>query len=532
MSSEDPASPESTPESFRHFFELSVDLLSIVDLEGRFAEVNPAWERTLGWRRQELLGRRYIDLVHPDDVARTEAEAAQYLAEGASALFENRYRCRDGSYRWLAWQAHLARGEGRFYAVARDATARKAAEAERELLLRLALALSEAEDLEAALALTLQRVCEATHWAVGEAWLLDPSRRRLVPGRAWYASRRALVRAGEALGAFRAATPDGFAEGEGLAGTAWALQRPVWMRDVSSDPAFTRAELAREAGLQAAVAIPVISHGQVEAVLTFFTPQVHDEDPGAIRTVSAVAAQLGTVVAQRQADERVRESQAALARSNEALERFASRAAHDLHEPLRAVTGFLGLFLRRHGETVPDAGRDLLDHALAGAERMQGRLDGLRELARVEAEGGPMRPVDLDELLADVQADLAGELDGATVDIGELPWVTGDREQLRALFRHLLANALRSHNGGAPRIRITATEDDQGWEIVVTDDGPGIPTDQRERVLDPFAKLDPDAPGTGVGLTVAARIAERHGGRLTIDGDGSGCVVRLRLPAG
>ncbi|MCC6421046.1 MAG: PAS domain S-box protein [Gemmataceae bacterium] len=108
------------------FFELSLDLLCVAGFDGCFKRLNPSWELTLGWERAELLDRPYIDFVHPDDREATLAEAAA-LATGnhQTVQFENRYRCRDGSYRWLLWNA-APFPEGRLiYATARDITRRR-----------------------------------------------------------------------------------------------------------------------------------------------------------------------------------------------------------------------------------------------------------------------------------------------------------------------------------------------------------------------------------------------------------------------
>jgi diguanylate cyclase (GGDEF)-like protein/PAS domain S-box-containing protein len=106
----------------KRLFELSSDLLATFDDQGRFIHLNPAWRSVLGWSPAELLGRRAIELVHPDDADRTLA-LSKRRASGGIAEFENRYRCKDGSYRWLEWNAQ--RREQRWYAVARDVTDRR-----------------------------------------------------------------------------------------------------------------------------------------------------------------------------------------------------------------------------------------------------------------------------------------------------------------------------------------------------------------------------------------------------------------------
>ncbi|WP_203827646.1 PAS domain-containing hybrid sensor histidine kinase/response regulator [Actinoplanes palleronii] len=111
------------------FFEMSGDLLCIAGRDGFFQRLNPAWERALGFSAEELMSRPYLDFVHPDDVHRTAADARQMITGSPGATgFESRFRCRDGTYRWLSWSVTLADGDTMIYGVARDMTAQRAAE--------------------------------------------------------------------------------------------------------------------------------------------------------------------------------------------------------------------------------------------------------------------------------------------------------------------------------------------------------------------------------------------------------------------
>lgn len=108
-------------------FRLAPDLLAVASFDGRFLVVNPAWHATLGWAESELLGVPFIDFVHPDDVESTLSESTA-MTERGSTKFVNRYRCRDGSYRWLEWVSEPRPDEGRIYTIARDITDRVDAE--------------------------------------------------------------------------------------------------------------------------------------------------------------------------------------------------------------------------------------------------------------------------------------------------------------------------------------------------------------------------------------------------------------------
>ncbi|MCF8063489.1 MAG: PAS domain S-box protein [Deltaproteobacteria bacterium] len=109
-------------------FKLSLDMLCVAGFDGYFRHLNPAWERTLGWTGEELRDRPWMEFVHPDDRERT-LEAGRILSEGREIIsFENRYHCKDGSYRWLSWNSRPLFEQGLIYAAVRDVTAAKEAE--------------------------------------------------------------------------------------------------------------------------------------------------------------------------------------------------------------------------------------------------------------------------------------------------------------------------------------------------------------------------------------------------------------------
>lgn len=119
----------STNTSTARFFDLAVDMLCLAGIDGYFKVLNQAWSATLGYTDEELLARPYLDFVHPDDRASTVAEASKLAAGFRTVQFRNRYRCKDGSYKWLAWTATPVLADGTIYAGARDVTGEAAAEA-------------------------------------------------------------------------------------------------------------------------------------------------------------------------------------------------------------------------------------------------------------------------------------------------------------------------------------------------------------------------------------------------------------------
>jgi len=152
MTAHEPVDDEATKhirELEERFFDLSIDMLCVLDFSGYFKRLNPAWETTLGFTRDELMAKPFIEFVHPDDRERTLQQNRDVRGGGQARLFENRYLCKDGSYRWLLWNAAPDSSRGVIYSVARDVTERKRAEEEREILLhKLQAALAEVGTLQ------------------------------------------------------------------------------------------------------------------------------------------------------------------------------------------------------------------------------------------------------------------------------------------------------------------------------------------------------------------------------------------------
>jgi PAS domain S-box-containing protein len=136
------------PQLEQRFFDLSIDMLCVLGFDGFFKRLNPAWEATLGFTREELMSKPFIEFVHPDDREQTRNKNGEVRSGGQTHLFENRYLCKDGSHRWLLWNSRPDEAQRVIYGVARDVTRRKQGEEERERLVHeLQTALAEVRTL-------------------------------------------------------------------------------------------------------------------------------------------------------------------------------------------------------------------------------------------------------------------------------------------------------------------------------------------------------------------------------------------------
>jgi PAS domain S-box-containing protein len=284
--------------------DFSADLLGVTGFDGRVRWANPAHEAVLGLSPEQLTGHTYQELLHPDDLQIATEALERVVTAGAVTPFEARLRTADGSYRWFQFSARAHAGLELIYSVGRDVTERRRAEEELALAHELALAVAGAESAESALAAVLRGVCERTGWAIGQAWVRSPDGRTLVCSPAWHATT-------DGLASFRRVTEAlSFVPGIGLAGKAWEVGRPVWIRDVRSDPGFERGLFAEAVGLAGGVAVPVPAGEDVVAVIEFFVLEEREEDERLVALVSAVAAQVGALIARKQAEEALHLSEA------------------------------------------------------------------------------------------------------------------------------------------------------------------------------------------------------------------------------
>jgi light-regulated signal transduction histidine kinase (bacteriophytochrome) len=239
----------------------------------------------------------------------------------------------------------------------------------------------------------------------------------------------------------------------------------------------------------------------------------------------------------RTAEAEARHVSEELQRSNRELEQFASVASHDLQEPLRKVRTFTQQLTVMEAQNLSEKGQDYLRRAESAAERMQRLVEDLLRFSRVATDARPFSRVDLAEVVAGVLDDLSHEIDrvGAVVRVEDLPTVGGDPLQLRQLVQNLVSNALKFRREGvAPEVTIAAEVGDGVVTLTVADNGIGFEPQYGERIFRVFERLHGRSayPGTGIGLALCRKIAERHGGSIRAEGrPGEGARFVVVLPA-
>lgn len=220
--------------------------------------------------------------------------------------------------------------------------------------------------------------------------------------------------------------------------------------------------------------------------------------------------------------------------SNRELEQFAYVASHDLQEPLRMVISFTQLLEKKYKDMLDEDADDYIGFIVEGSHRMKDLIDDLLAFSRFNTEKVDFKLTDLNQVLDDVLFGLKSTIKEEDVHIvrDSLPMVYCDSSQIGQVFQNLLSNSIKFHQT-APRIHISAEENDMEWMLGVSDEGIGIHPDHHKQIFDVFKRLHTrqEYAGTGIGLSICKRIVERHNGRIWIESKlGKGASFYFTIP--
>jgi sigma-B regulation protein RsbU (phosphoserine phosphatase) len=381
---------------YRLLWENSTDAVVLINADGGVEFANPAVEEIFGSTAEEIVGRQFNVLLAEQVRAEYRAWSEPYLrgqqAKTRQQPTETLGRRKDGKEVIVEIGYSPLELQGQQYLVAfiRDITERKHAEEESRVLQSISLAVNEAPDLNAALSVVLKAVCEATGWALGQAWLPSHDGSHLECSPAWFTNINGADQ-------FRAVSEETeFKPGIGLPGHAWAAKQAVWVRDVTNDPNFPRAPAARQVGIKAGVGLPVLSDDEVVAVLEFFLLVTSEEDERLTRLISAIAAQLGGVIQRKRAEQELRENEEQFRVAREIQQRLFPKSAPTLAgfdiagvtHPADATGGDYFDYLPMLHDRLGIAVGDVTGHGIGPALLMAETRAYLRILARNREDVG------------------------------------------------------------------------------------------------------------------------------------------------
>lgn len=473
----------------------------LFDTEGKTSYVNQQMSDMLGYSVAEMLGRSLLDFV--DDETRTAIALLSAKQHGLRGQHDLRFRCRTGDSLWAIGSATpMFNEDGEFIStlvMVTDVTERKRAEvnltASETLYRRL---FESAQDGILVVAPENGSITDANPSLLK---LLGYPYQELVGKKLWEIG---FVSDAEAQQSFQTLIEQGYLRYDNL------LLRTRYGR-----------------------------HIEVEFISNIY-------QAGSRQVIQC---NIRDITERRQTEAELRQFTTRLQQSNQELEDFAAIASHDLQEPLRKIQAFGERLKTQYSQSLTHEGQDYLERMQTAAKRMQILINDLLSVSRITTRAKPFVRVNLNEVIQEVLSDLEIQIQQvkAQITVEELPTIDADPLQMRQLLQNLLSNALKFHQPDIPPIILirsqiftavcpdgTNLSQNARCQITITDNGIGFDSNYVDRIFTVFQRLHSsnEYEGTGIGLAICRKIAERHGGNITatsVPGQGSTFAIVFPL---
>lgn len=464
-------------EGLDQFFNVSLDLLCIANTDAHFLRLNPAWEKILGYTREELMAKPFLEFVHPDDLDCTREAVFNLASQQKVTSFENRYRCKGGTYRWLEWSS--AQTGNLIYAAARDIAERKQTE---ETVRRAAEEWQSTFDSVKDLVMILDGEFNIARVNAATISFFELPAEKIL-GNHCYTLMHGTRGPIETCPLAKMMKTKRHEETE-----LYDEKRDAWFH-VSVDPIFDE-----------------------KGEITYVVHTVKD------------------VSERKRAEAEVARARAELLRVERSmrLSELTASLAHELNQPLAAILSNAQAVLRFLKSDKPDLNefQEIMRDIISDDQRAGNVIRSLRSM--MKREEGEKRPTIVNDILNDVIQIFRSEAIFRNVHIeteldGSLPPVFGDKDQLQQVVLNMMMNAAEAMSRNPPEQRKlilrTQRKDHSIW-VTVRDFGPGIDKENLEHVFQPF--FTTKGTGLGMGLAVCSSIIKDHRGRIWAENNRDG----------
>jgi PAS domain S-box-containing protein len=474
-------------EELNQFFNVTLDLLCIANIDGYFLRLNPAWKKILGYTREELMANRFLEFVHPDDLDRTREVVSTLSSQQEVISFENRYRCKDGTYRWLEWSS--APAGDLIYAAARDITERK------QMQDRIRNAAEEWRT-------TFDSIQDLV-------MILDPEFK--------------LVRVNATSLSFFNLPLE-----KVLGKHCYELMHGT-SEPVGTCPLAKMIKTKRHEETE-------LYDDKTDVWLHVSVDPVFDVKGEIIRVIHTVK----DVTEHKRAESEASRARRELLRMDRLsrMGELTASLAHELNQPLAAILSNAQAGLRFLQSEKPDLNelREILQDITNDDKRAGGVIRSLRAMMRQEEK--ERESLSINELLSDVVSLFHSEAVLRNVIIAmdfpeSLPPLLADKIQLQQVVLNLMMNAVEAMDHEAPEKRKivlkTRRADHAAIQVAVRDSGSGVEGENLDRIFQPF--FTTKGAGLGMGLSFCRSIIEAHGGRLWAENNqDKGATFFFELP--
>lgn len=537
----------------RMLFECLPTGLALCRMDGTLVDINQAFASMLGRSIEETLPLSYWDITPAKYAEQEQLQLANLNASGRYGPYEKEYLHKEGHLVPVVLSGRIIEKDGERYiwSSVKDITERKQSgeqiQHQLEMLQALysgAHKLSESLDFSG-IAHSVTQLCVEV-LGVQLAWLGRAEADGSVSLLAQYPAentypRRISVRWDESP------------LGQGSTGRAIREGAPVFSTEISKDKKFSPwLDMALQEGFHSSAAFPLISRGKAFGTLNLYSPVAGFFTPERVELFQALAHQAAAALVNialydeiraytRELEQRVADRTADLVAINQELEAYSYSVSHDLRAPLRAIQGFAQALEEDYGAKLGATGADYIQRIVDSAQRMDTLIQDLLAYSQLTRADIQLNPVNMAAVVREALAQLDREIkqSGATITAApSLSAVMAHAPTLTQIISNLLGNAIKFvPSGRLPEIKIWTEERGERIRLWVEDNGIGIAPEHQARIFHVFERLHgvENYPGTGIGLAIVCKGAERMGGEAGVEsnvGNGSRFWVELDKPSG